>query len=98
VIDASLHERIVSLSANRTLLRVWNSLEPISCTYITLAGPGSDPKWTAALHDPILKAIADRDTEAVVVAIRGHFEEVREWLAGHLAEVVDQAAGSTGEV
>jgi DNA-binding GntR family transcriptional regulator len=85
IIDASLHERIIELSGNPTLIRVWRSLEPLSRTYITLAGPGGDPQWSADLHDPILESIAARDTEAVVRAIEIHFDEVREWLASHLA-------------
>ncbi|MGB0101747.1 MAG: GntR family transcriptional regulator [Nocardioides sp.] len=95
-IDAGLHERIMQLAGNRTLLRVWQSLEPMSRTYITLAGPGSDHQWSAALHTPILEAIRRRDTDGVVRAIERHFEEIREWLAVHLAEVVEQAEGPSG--
>src|SRR6185369_7004780 len=65
IVDASFHEKIMQLSGNGTLLRVWRSLEPMSRTYITLVGPNSDPQWTCALHDPILDAISARDTEAV---------------------------------
>ena len=90
IVDASPHEKIMQLSGNRTLLRVWRSLEPMSRTYITLVGPGSDPRWSAALHDPILEAIRARDTDAVVAAIERHFDEVRERLAGHLADVTEQ--------
>lgn len=90
IVDASLHERIMQLAGNRTLLRVWRSLEPMSRTYITLTGPRSDPQWSAALHDPILEAVRERDTEGVVRAIEGHFDEIRERLAGHLTEVVEQ--------
>jgi DNA-binding GntR family transcriptional regulator len=90
VVDASLHERIMQLAGNGTLLRVWRSLEPLSRTFITLAGPGSDPRWSAALHDPILEAIRARDTDGVVIAIERHFEEVREQLAGQLAAAGDQ--------
>jgi DNA-binding GntR family transcriptional regulator len=89
IIDASLHERIIELSGNQTLIRVWRSLEPLSRTYITLAGPGGDPQWSADLHDPILESIERRDTEGVVRAIESHFDEVREWLAAHLAQQVD---------
>ncbi len=92
IVDAGLHERIMQLAGNRTLLRVWRSLEPLSRTYITLVGPGSDPQWIAGLHDPILDAIRVRDTDGVVHAIESHFEEIRDWLAGHLAEVVEQQA------
>src|SRR3954451_6497114 len=88
--DASPHEKLIQLSGNGTLLRVWGSLEPMSRTYITLVGPGSDPQWPAALHDPLLDAIRSRDTEAVVRAIESHFDEVRERLAGSLSEVAEQ--------
>jgi DNA-binding GntR family transcriptional regulator len=96
IVDASLHERLIQLSGNRTLLRVWRSLEPMSRTYITLVGPGSDPQWTAGLHDPILEAIAARDTDGVVRAIESHFDEIRERLAGHLAGVAEQQAQASG--
>jgi DNA-binding GntR family transcriptional regulator len=96
IVDASLHEKIMQLSGNSTLLRVWRSLEPMSRTYITLVGPNSDPKWTAALHDPLLEAIRARDTEAVVAAIESHFDEVRERLAGHLADVAEQQTAVPG--
>ena len=96
VVDAGLHEKLIQLSGNSTLLRVWRSLEPMSRTYITLVGPGSDPQWSAGLHDPILDAIRDRDTEAVVRAIESHFDEVRERLAGHLAEATEQQTRGAG--
>jgi DNA-binding GntR family transcriptional regulator len=98
IIDASLHERIIELSGNRTLLRVWRSLEPLSRTYITLAGPGSDPQWSADLHNPILDAISRHDTEGAVQAIESHFEQVRVWLADHLVEATGSAQPSPPEV
>ena len=94
IIDASLHEKIMQLSGNRTLLRVWRSLEPLSRTYITLVGPNSDPNWTAALHDPIIDAVERRDADGVVRAIEIHFEEVRDRLAGDLDEVAQQQGPS----
>ena len=96
IVDASLHGRLMEMAGNGTLLRVWRSLEPLSRTYITLAGPGSDPKWSAGLHDPILEAIRMGDVDGVVRAIESHFEEIRDWLAGHLAEVAEQAGGALG--
>ena len=93
VVDASLHERLMRLAGNRTLLRVWRSLEPLSRTFITLAGPGSDPQWSADLHDPILDAIRARVTEAVVRAIVSHFVEVRARLAGQLSDDGSQGGG-----
>jgi DNA-binding GntR family transcriptional regulator len=74
--DARFHGRIVSLADNRTLEKVWRSLEPFSRTYLTLAVPGADPKWSADLHAPILAALRRRDVDAVVDALRRHFDEV----------------------
>jgi DNA-binding GntR family transcriptional regulator len=79
--DARFHGRIVELADNATLGRVWQSLEPFSRTYITLVVPGADPQWSADLHAPILAALERRDTEAVVEALRRHFDEVSDNMA-----------------
>ncbi len=63
--DAAFHTRVLQLSGNATLERVWRSLEPFSRTYITLVAPGADARWTAGLHPPILRALQARDTGAV---------------------------------
>jgi DNA-binding GntR family transcriptional regulator len=84
--DASFHGRIIELSGNRTLLRVWNSLEPLSRTYVTLVVPGADPQWTADLHEPILAALRRRDTRGVVKALQRHFTEASAMLQSRLAD------------
>ena len=81
VADASFHARLLALAGNRTLERVWRSLEPFSRTYITLVSPGADAHWTADLHLPILAAVRSRDPEAVVAALRHHFDEAGAHLA-----------------
>jgi DNA-binding GntR family transcriptional regulator len=73
--DAGFHGRIIALSGNATLRRVWQSLEPFSRTYITAAIPGVDVHWTAALHWPILDALRRRDPELVADALRQHFDK-----------------------
>jgi DNA-binding GntR family transcriptional regulator len=75
VLDAAFHARILHLSGNATLERVWRSLEPFSRTYITLATAGADPHWTADLHPGILAALRTRDAAVVEVALRHHFAE-----------------------
>jgi DNA-binding GntR family transcriptional regulator len=82
--DVSFHGRIVELSGNRTLVRVWRSLEPFSRTYLTLVMPGSDPQWTAGLHDPIVDSLRRRDTRGVIRALEGHFTEVSDVLRRRL--------------
>jgi DNA-binding GntR family transcriptional regulator len=86
VADAAFHGRIMELAENRTLLRVWGSLEPYSRTYLTLVAPGSDPQWTAGLHGAIIEALRARDVDAVVDALRHHFAEVEAHLAADWAD------------
>jgi DNA-binding GntR family transcriptional regulator len=91
--DARFHARIVDLADNGTLAKVWRSLEPFSRTYLTLVMPGADPQWSADLHAPILAALEGRDTEAVVEALRRHFDQVsvnmgRRWPEDPPTEVV----------
>jgi DNA-binding GntR family transcriptional regulator len=93
-IDATLHEQIMKLSGNGTLLRVWRSLEPFSRTYLTLAGPHSDPQWSAHLHDSMLAAVRARDAEQLVDAIEHHFDEVRDSLGKRLAETAAEQAAA----
>ncbi len=84
--DASFHERIVELADNTTLEKVWRFLEPFSRTYLTLVAPGADPKWSAGLHAPILAALKRRDSDEVVAALRRHFDEVSDNMAGRWPE------------
>jgi DNA-binding GntR family transcriptional regulator len=91
--DARFHGLIVGLAANRTLEKVWRSLEPFSRTYITLLVPGADPQWSADLHTPILAALRQRDAEAVVRALAQHFEEVSANMARRLPVGHDGPAG-----
>jgi DNA-binding GntR family transcriptional regulator len=82
VTDAKFHARLLTLSGNATLERVWRSLEPYSRTYMTLLAPGADAHWTADLHPSILRALRTRDAEQVVLALRRHFDEAGAHLAG----------------
>jgi DNA-binding GntR family transcriptional regulator len=74
-LDASFHERIMSLAGNDTLHDVWRSLQPYLRTYITLVAPGADTRWTADLHVPIVIALRERDVVAVTSALDDHFVE-----------------------
>jgi DNA-binding GntR family transcriptional regulator len=79
--DARFHAHLMDVADNGTLAGVWASLEPTSRTYLTLVGPSADLSWSAELHAPILTALERRDTEAVVTALQGHFDEVRDVMA-----------------
>ena len=94
VADASFHSRIIEIGGNKTLGRVWRTLEPFSRTLITLVMPGSDPMWTASLHEPILAALRAGDGDLASEALRHHFADA-ERLA---AKVWTEAAGAAGSV
>lgn len=78
--DARFHARIVDLSGNRTLGRVWRYLEPFSRTYITVVSPGADLHRIAALHVDVHEALRLRDSDRVTLAIERHFLEAAEML------------------
>jgi DNA-binding GntR family transcriptional regulator len=88
--DVAFHARVVEMSANRTLLRLWRHLEPASRTYITLVS-ASNVHRIAALHAPILAALRERDPDRATAAYREHFDA-----AGKFVEQTwqDEPAGS----
>lgn len=71
--DARFHGRVIALSGNQTLQRVWRTLEPSSRTYITLAVPGVDRRSVAEEHQPILEALRHRDPAEADRVYRAHF-------------------------
>ena len=95
--DVNFHGRIIELSGNRTLIRVWRSLEPFSRTYLTMVMPGSDPEWSAGLHAPIVEALRRRDTRGVIRALEGHFAEVRDVVARRLSEGAPEEEPASGD-
>lgn len=74
VIDVAFHGRIIQLSGNHTLQRIWRYLEPLSRTFITLGVPGVNPRDIADLHVPILEALRTGDPDLAAAAYHLHFE------------------------
>jgi DNA-binding GntR family transcriptional regulator len=96
IADARFHGRIIQYSGNATLIRLWQSLEPFSRTYITAAIPGVDVHWTAELHWPILDALRQRDAAGVVNALRQHFDKAGTKIdAGWAEEQPNRTDGSS---
>jgi len=89
--DAAFHARVLELSGNAVLERVWRSLEPVSRTYITLVAPNADPAWTVGLHPPILRALEARDPLAVQAALRRHFDEASRRMVSGLQGLATEA-------
>ncbi len=75
VVDVAFHARVIQISNNHTLERIWRHLEPLSRTYITLLVPGVNRRRIADLHVPILEALRSGDPEMTDAAYHAHFED-----------------------
>lgn len=93
VADVAFHARVIQISSNHTLERVWRHLEPLSRTYITLIVPGANRRHMADLHIPILDALRGGDPEQADAAYHLHFES-----AGNMFREtwVDELSASDG--
>jgi DNA-binding GntR family transcriptional regulator len=74
VADVAFHARVIEISGNNTLQRVWTYLEPLSRTYISLVSPGVNVRHAADLHIPILAALRDHDPDLATTAYHLHFD------------------------
>ncbi len=91
--DAAFHGRIVELSGNVTLERVWQTLEPFSRTYITIEAPGADRRRIADQHAPVLDALRRRDPALVTSVLHQHFAVAAEMLARHWGDSEGSVVG-----
>lgn len=80
--DVRFHSAIIGLPANRALTRVWQSLEPLTRTYMTTSLPDFGLTWAAGLHTPILEALNAGTREAAIRAMNAHFEEINKRIVG----------------
>ncbi len=86
VADATFHGRLVELSGNTTLQRVWRTLEPYSRTYITIVAPGADRRALADHHVPVLEALRRGNPDVVTDVLRRHFDDAAAVIARSAAE------------
>jgi DNA-binding GntR family transcriptional regulator len=97
VADAIFHGRIVEASGNAMLRRVWQMLEPLSRTYITLVAPGADRYAVADMHQPILDALRGRDAGRAAAALDHHYTAAGAMLANVWADLEPPAASQPTE-
>jgi DNA-binding GntR family transcriptional regulator len=93
--DAAFHGAIVHLSGNRTLERVWRTLEPFSRTYVTIVVPGADRRGIADRHLPVLDALRRGDPDRIGEVLRRHFEDAAAIIAAHWESAQASDAAST---
>jgi DNA-binding GntR family transcriptional regulator len=97
VADALFHGRIVEVSANAMLKKVWQQLEPFSRTYITLVAPGADRHRIADMHQPILDALRARDASLAADALGHHYTAAGAMLEGLWAQDAGPTATQPAE-
>jgi DNA-binding GntR family transcriptional regulator len=70
--DAAFHRIIIEASGNSILISVWNSLRVETRTMITALKTGVEGRRIAAMHEPIIQALRERDPDKSGAAIRDH--------------------------
>lgn len=82
--DLAFHERLVALSGNATLLRLWQELEDqMRLVFFARATHPNDRLMTRDQHAPILDAVASGDDAAIHAIVREHMDlAVRAWAPG----------------
>lgn len=89
--DVGFHAAIIALPGNHALTRVWQSLEPLTRTYMTTMLPDFGLNWAARLHTPILEAVTAGSRDAAVAALSTHFDELSARIENSAGPVEDAA-------
>lgn len=82
--DVSFHAAIIAMPGNQVLSRVWQSLEPLTRTYMTTLIPDLGLTWAAHLHAPVLDALNAGSHDGAVAALRRHFDEINQRILSSL--------------
>jgi DNA-binding GntR family transcriptional regulator len=88
--NVEFHRVIVEASGNRTLLNVWNILQPSTWTLFSTMHSGHDLIELAARHRVVIEALRKRDPQRAEQAMHSHLEEIGEWVQSQ--EEQDQRA------
>ena len=78
--NVAFHRVIVEASGNRTLINLWNTLQPSTWTLFTVMHSGHDIMEIAARHRVVIEALRARDPQRAEQAMHSHLEEVGEWV------------------
>jgi len=72
--NVAFHRRIVEAAGKPVFLELWTSLRPDLRTAVTCLASGIDLVAIANRHEPILTALAARDSDRAGAAMREHIE------------------------
>lgn len=76
-LDTLFHQKVMEVSQNKMLLRLWSQCHIREWTYIsTKKLSNKDLKSLAIRHEAIYKALAERNERKALRAVTSHFEEL----------------------
>ncbi len=78
--DVAFHRVIVEASGNRALIKIWDTMQLATWTFVTTVRSGHDLRELAERHRTVLEALRTRDPDQAEHALRRHIEELGEWL------------------
>jgi DNA-binding GntR family transcriptional regulator len=81
--NAAFHRVIVEASGNRTLINLWNTLQPSTWTLFSVMNSGHDLMELAVRHRAVIEALRTRDAKRAEQAMHDHLEEVGTWVRSH---------------
>lgn len=81
--NVAFHRVIVEASGNRTLINLWNTLQPSTWTLFSVLNSGHDLMELAVRHRAVIEALRTRDAQRAEQAMHHHLEEVGAWVRSH---------------
>lgn len=78
--DIDFHKVIVTASGNNILVNLWESIGVYLWTYLSLCVWKAKASELVGRHEPILRAIKNRNVQEAEILIRNHFLELKKRL------------------
>ncbi|GAC1401568.1 MAG: hypothetical protein NVSMB49_16350 [Ktedonobacteraceae bacterium] len=93
---------IVEASGNRTLINLWNTLQPLTWTLFSVTHSGHDLMELAVRHRVVIEAFRARDPHRAEQVMHNHLEEIGAWVRSqeeqdHRAALAEQPSQASSE-
>lgn len=75
-LDNRFHETILRVSRNKTLLRLWQTLQFGTWSIVTYRKSSYDPAYLASRHEQLLAALRSGDPEVASDVMKHHIEDL----------------------
>lgn len=78
--NIEFHRMIVEASGNTALVRIWNTLQLATWTFVTVGRSGHTLMEIARRHEAVIAALRSRDPDLAEQTLRRHIEEAGTWV------------------